>query len=80
MVPTAHASKGPIKLFWTEVLQKLSFKFIISIADYNRDIDPEHESVTNVVASATLRPPRVSPSPNICQGFSPQILNSLQVC
>ena len=35
-------------------------------------IDPEHESVTNVLGSATPRLPRVSPSPNIYQPFSPQ--------
>ena len=35
-------------------------------------IDPEHESVTNAVGSGTPRLPRVSPSPNIYQPFSPQ--------
>ena len=50
-------------------------KPIISIGEYNHQIDPEQESVTNVVGSGTLRLPRVSPSPNICQRFYP-ILNS----
>ena len=58
-------------MFFVVALYKSS-NLIITIADYNHDIDPDHESVTNVVGSATLRLPRVSPSPSICQCFPPR--------
>ena len=55
----------------------ISINPIISIAEYNHQIDPEQESVTNMLGSGSLRLPRVSPSPNICQAFSLQ--SSIQV-